>query len=85
MTGYFLFDSEATTFFGQGKYPKRRRKFEPQKEDHAIYFGGSQIGWAQSTVPWLNTNTWGGLGIMQGQLANNRKGSSMAQGLYNND
>jgi hypothetical protein len=63
--GFFkldLFEDNGTR--GNGRYPKRsdkRRKINP--EDKSIYVGGMHVGYLQSTVPWLNPDTWKGLGL----------------------
>lgn len=53
LKGYHLFSSGSN----------KRTKFTPSAEDKAIFIGGIQVGYMLSKVPWLNTNTWGGLGI----------------------
>ena len=66
LKGVYLFKDHGT--FGDGKqYPKRERNPDKKRkinpEDKAIFVGGNHVGYLISNVPWLNPNTWKGLGL----------------------
>ena len=63
--GFFLFSGEQykdgklsksadAGTFGQGKYPRRLKKFKAEPEDLPIYFKGHHIGHFIAKIPWLH-------------------------------
>ncbi len=45
------------------RYPKRLKEYKHKLEDKAIYLGGIEVGYLISNVPYLNPDTWKGVGL----------------------